>query len=593
MVLLDDTVTTWWYSRPKRDRGSTAQMAVLATLVALMFLQLVSTRADAATETPRVVAVHSSSPAQVSMILEVPEAQLNAGFAPEVSVTVDGSPVTTTVEPMASRDLSVGLVIDNSTDMTAEALEAAKSGATEFLLRLPEGASTMVVASGGDPRVVAPLSPGPADALSAVSALRPEGIRSTAAGTVLAAQELATAPPGPRLIVVYANGTDERGTSVEQLTRAVSQAQAVVNVVHTGAADDRWSQVIDDLGGVELRAAPTDLVQSFGRLAAGMDRQWILTFDAPGGLPAEAEVTVTTGDSQTSAAVTLPAADAGTGAEQSSGEEPDSRDMNPIVIVLSGLVLTLAAVLALIRRARQPTAVGSTAPSADVDVPRASHVTQVTGPPTPRESLTDPVHVESPVAPMRSRIGSKIAARARAAGNGQPADEGAKIVLAGSDNAVVNLTKNVMGPAAVHITGNPAARYFGVRSLGTSDDLVITLNPYEGIRPLGWDGGESTGFDVTATGSWRIEVLPLSAIATFSTHFNGSGDMVVRFDGEGSLAEIAGNNAGRYFFVRTFGPDGTDILVNTTQAYRGTSEIRCGPQFFAVQAVGPWAITVK
>ena len=148
---------------------------------------------------------------------------------------------------MASRSLSVALVIDTASDMTAEVLEAAQSGATEFLLRLPEGARTMVVASGGDPRVVAPLSPEPADALSAVSALRPGGTRSTTAGTVLAAQELATAPPRAARNHRLRQWLGRRWTLGRTAHPGGLAAEAVVNVVQT-RADDLWSQVVDRHG---------------------------------------------------------------------------------------------------------------------------------------------------------------------------------------------------------------------------------------------------------------------------------------------------------------------------------------------------------
>ena len=62
------------------------------------------------------------------MVLEVPPVQQDTGVAPEVSVTVDGRPVTTTVAPMAAHNLTVALVIDTAADMTAEALQAAKAG---------------------------------------------------------------------------------------------------------------------------------------------------------------------------------------------------------------------------------------------------------------------------------------------------------------------------------------------------------------------------------------------------------------------------------------------------------------------------------
>jgi hypothetical protein len=167
------------------------------------------------------------------------------------------------------------------------------------------------------------------------------------------------------------------------------------------------------------------------------------------------------------------------------------------------------------------------------------------------------------------------------------------IVLTGSTDAVVKFAKNAPGPAVVYIIGNAASRYFGVRTLGTEHYLVNTLKPYEGVRSLDRDGGESTGFEVRATGPWRIEVLPLSVIPTFNTSVKGDGDMVVRYTGDGSLAEITGNKDGRYFDVRAFGAHGTEHLVSTSQPYTGPHQISGRPQFFEVQAVGPWTITVK
>jgi hypothetical protein len=663
------------------DSGSAATVVVFTTLAFLLLVPLVSYPALAAPEDPRVIAVYTASAPRVSMVLAAPAAQPDKGLAPEgLSVTVDRRPVATTVTPMASRSLSVALVIDTASDMTAEVLEPAQSGATEFLLRLPEGARTMVVASGGDPRVVAPLSPEPADALSAVSALRPGGTRSTTAGTLLAAQKLATAPPGPRAIIVYANGSADGGPSVEQLTQAVSRAEAVINVVQT-RGDDLWSQVVDRTGGAVLRTGTAQVVQSYGRLATALGEQYLVAFQPPGGLPAVAEVAVKTGDVQSRTVVRLP--EAGTSADAAkppSERWPAGRALGPISIVLSGLVLIALAVLALDLRARRRASVDSGAPSAGAAGPHASTTFQApalampgrtdlrhppppdvappSAPPTapatsplPRRSLPrsfsaaaqglrsapyapssqpeqqarrHPPHdqqqwqrspddnqprtrapdsvlrraaaktsAEPPPATLPSGIGSGMAAAAAAAAEERSEGHNATIVLTGSADAVVKFTKNAPGPAVVYITGNAASRYFGVRTLGTEQYLVNTLDPYDGVRWLDRDGGESTDFEVRATGPWRIEVLPLSAIPTFNTSVKGDGDMVVRYTGDGSLAEITGNNDGRYFDVRAFGAHGTDRLVSTSQVYAGLSQISGGPQFFEVQAVGSWTITVK
>ncbi|HZA75247.1 MAG TPA: VWA domain-containing protein [Acidimicrobiales bacterium] len=655
---------------------------MFTTLAFLLLAPLVSYPALAAPPgDPRVIAVHTASAPRVSMVLAVPAAQHDLGLAPEaLSVTVNGRPVTTTVTPMASRSLSVALVIDTASDMPPEVLEAAQSGATEFLLRLPEGVRTMVVASGGDPRVVAPLSPEPADALSAVSALRSGGTRSTTAGTLLAAQKLAMAPPGPRAIIVYSHGSDERGPSVEQLSQAVARAEAVINVVQT-RGDDLWSQVVDRTGGAVLRTDTAQVVQSYGHLATALGEQYLVAFQAPGELPAVAEVAVKTGDVQSRTVVRLP--EAGTSAD--AAKPPSGRwpaGLGPISIVLSGFVLIALAALALDLRSHRRASVDSGAPSAGAAGPHASTTFQAparampgkterrhppppdgappSAPPTapatsplprrpvgrpfpgaaqglrsapyapgsqreqqarrhpphdqqqwqrspddnqPRTRALDRVlrraavetSAERPPATLPSGIGSRMAAAAAAAAEERSAEEGhnATIVLTGSTDAVVKFAKNAPGPAVVYITGNAASSYFGVRILGTEHYLVNTLHPYDGVRSLDRDGGESTGFEVRATGLWRIEVLPLSVIPSFNTSFKGDGDMVVRYTGDGSLAEITGNNHGRYFDVRAFGAHGTDHLVSTSQPYAGSRQISRGPQFFEVQAVGSWTITVK
>ena len=126
-------------------------------------------------------------------------------------MTIDAESVACTVTPMASDSLSVALVIDTASGLTAQELAAAQSGATEFLLRLPGGAHTMVVAAGGEPQVVAPLSADRAEALSAISALRAGGSRCHECRDDARRRSLASAPPGPRVIIVYADGPDENG----------------------------------------------------------------------------------------------------------------------------------------------------------------------------------------------------------------------------------------------------------------------------------------------------------------------------------------------------------------------------------------------
>ena len=112
-----------------------------------------------------------------------------------------------------------------------------------------------------------------------------------------------------------------------QLTQAVARAEAVINVVQT-RGDELMVQVVDRTGGAVLRTDTAQVVQSYGRLATALGEQYLVAFQAPGELPALAEVTVKTGDVQSRTVVGLP--EAGTSAD--AAEPPSERW---IAVVLS------------------------------------------------------------------------------------------------------------------------------------------------------------------------------------------------------------------------------------------------------------------
>ncbi|HEX2419508.1 MAG TPA: hypothetical protein VHJ83_15520, partial [Micromonosporaceae bacterium] len=125
----------------------------------VLFLLWASNPAAAAADELRVIAVHTASTPRVSIVVAPPSTPpVDGSVAESCSVTIDGEPVATTVSPMASGNLSVALVIDTASGLTSQELAPVQNGATEFLLRLPGGAYTMVVTAGGQPEVVAPLS---------------------------------------------------------------------------------------------------------------------------------------------------------------------------------------------------------------------------------------------------------------------------------------------------------------------------------------------------------------------------------------------------------------------------------------------------
>jgi von Willebrand factor type A domain len=353
--LIGNTQKTWWSSRLRpRHRGSALRLIASNAAGVVLFLLLASHPAAAAGDELQVIAVHTASAPLVSMVVEPPVTPPQNGSAAEsCSVTIYGKPVATTVSPMASGDLSVALVIDTASGLTSQELAAVQNGATEFLLRLPDGAHSMVVTAAGQPEVVAPLSEHRAEALSAISALRVGGSRATMAATMLAAQSLESAPPGSRAIIVYTQGLDEQGALTDRLrlSQAVLHSEAVLNVIQTGT-DTLWPSVVDQAGGVVVTTIADDIVQSFGDLAATLDDQYVVTFEAPGELPAVAQVAFQIGDQEYRTVVNLPHAGASQAAPtESSGGSPDRGVPGLVAPLVAVLVLTALAMF--LRRARQ------------------------------------------------------------------------------------------------------------------------------------------------------------------------------------------------------------------------------------------------
>jgi von Willebrand factor type A domain len=324
------------------------------------------------------------------MVVAPPSTSSKDGSEEEsCTVTLDGEPVATTVSPMASGDLSVALVIDTASGLTSQELAAVQNGATEFLLRLPGGAYTMVVTAAGQPQVVAPLGGHRAEALSAINALRVGGSRATMPATMLAAESLESAPPGPRAIIVYTHGPDEQGMLPDRLSQAVLTSEAVVNVIRTDT-DALWPSVVEQAGGVVVTTNAENIVQSFGDVAATLDDQYLVSFEAPGKLPALARVTFQTGDQEFTTVVNLPDSGPAQAAPTESSGGPPTRGIPPLIVTLLVAGLALTALGVFLRRAGHPQPADGGKPSTEVASPP-------TGTPPPDKAAAASTPIQQPV----------------------------------------------------------------------------------------------------------------------------------------------------------------------------------------------------
>lgn len=160
-------------------------------------------------------------------------------------------------------------------------------------------------------------------------------------------------------------------------------------------------------------------------------------------------------------------------------------------------------------------------------------------------------------------------------------------------------------PAIAHIKGNSSSRHFSVVNYDTNqnylDLLVNTTETYDGIVLL---DSETTEFEISATGSWQIEIRPLVTarsvgvndsiqITDYNCKISGRNDevIIVVSNQDSTLVSVTGNKGGRYFGVTGYGDTGWNLMVNTTDPYEGTVRLPKG-NFVVLEiiAIGNWEI---
>jgi hypothetical protein len=173
-------------------------------------------------------------------------------------------------------------------------------------------------------------------------------------------------------------------------------------------------------------------------------------------------------------------------------------------------------------------------------------------------------------------------------------------VFTGSGDSVVTFDRPAQ-PAIVHITGNAGSRHFAVVSYapdgGYIDLLVNTTDPYDGIRPLDFDGEHAARFEVSATGDWKIEILPLSSAHTLwvpGAMQGADDDVVALAGGTPDLATVNGNAENRHFAIVSYSATThyLDLLVNTTDPYQGTVMVDRNARYLVVDSEGSWSISI-
>lgn len=121
------------------------------------------------------------------------------------------------------------------------------------------------------------------------------------------------------------------------------------------------------------------------------------------------------------------------------------------------------------------------------------------------------------------------------------------------------------------------------------DLLVNEIGSYRGRVPVNFLIDEEVAFiEITASGSWSIQTILLSALEFNFGNSAGTGDDVVAMEVSSPTMDITHN--GESNFAVLAWTDSRDLLVNEIGPYQGTVRIPTGMVVFEINADGDWTL---
>ena len=220
----------------------------------------------------------------------------------DVAVTVDGTSAAAEAAPAASatqvRRTAV-LAIDTSNSMKGDRFVSAKAAALAFLDTVPDDVFVGIVSFAAE--VTASLAPTQdrAAAVAVVEALELTQQTRLYDG-VLSAVAMAGGE-GQRSLLVLSDGADTSNTPLASVTRSISDAKILVDVVSLGQRGDAVTalEALATAGdGQVIAATPQALQETFSQEADVLARQVLVTVQVPASVSAtEAQIEVTLGTS--------------------------------------------------------------------------------------------------------------------------------------------------------------------------------------------------------------------------------------------------------------------------------------------------------
>jgi hypothetical protein len=207
-----------------------------------------------------------------------------------------------------------------------------------------------------------------------------------------------------------------------------------------------------------------------------------------------------------------------------------------------------------------------------------------------------PPELETQIAPVSTVQAATVAPASSASLT--PSLLPAPIDLTGSGDATVKVDKWT-GPALLKIThdGSGNFKVYNLDSRGERINLLVfTSGAYDNVLPLDFvEGQQTASFQITANGSWELQVIPLGALRTekIPGTISGHGDDVILLQGDGSPASLTvdASQATQAFTIYGLGGT-TQTLVDENAPYAGTVSLNSDLRVLVVKASGPWRLDV-
>jgi hypothetical protein len=207
------------------------------------------------------------------------------------------------------------------------------------------------VADTAPPSLVAPLQQGSTDLVRVLSGVHPGGPHGTSAAMTLALRQLAGAPSGPRVVLLYTGAPDAGGESAADLGGRLARAQVLFVVVSSAPDTGYWTEVTRATGGFLAPARPPAVAPALDQVSTLLRSRYLVTFPTPGRLPARASVRFDTAAGTLTADTVVPAPSA---APRPVARRDDrAADVVLAVLLVACAVVIGAAVLVMPRRFRR------------------------------------------------------------------------------------------------------------------------------------------------------------------------------------------------------------------------------------------------